>query len=281
MRLEIRDIGIPPRPTILNEIDHEMAKEEPDFIRLAKIIGSDVALSASLIKTTNSPFYGFSKKVRTVYEAMLVLGLKLVTRTIAGLALQKVFPYVPSLERFWDTAASTARVAGWISHRFQGRHEIRPSDAYTFALFRDGGIPVLLIPFPEYLSILQQANLEETLSFTDIEDRCLSINHAHVGADLAENWLLPNDICHAIRMHHDPVALDENNSLALPDSSRQLIAIAQLAEFLIQEQSAQNLTREWGKLGPACMKILGITSDEIIELLDEYRSNASTLSALL
>ncbi|AXS79664.1 hypothetical protein HYN24_06320 [Dechloromonas sp. HYN0024] len=42
MRTEIRDIGIPPRPTILQDIDNEMAKDEPDFIRLAKIIGSDV-----------------------------------------------------------------------------------------------------------------------------------------------------------------------------------------------------------------------------------------------
>jgi HD-like signal output (HDOD) protein len=279
MRMEIREIGIPPRPSILSDIDDEMVKEEPDFIRLSKIISSDVALAASLIKTTNSPFYGFSKKVRTVYEAMLVLGLKLVTRTIAGLALQKVFPYVPSLERFWDTAASTARVSGWITHRIQGHCVVRSADAYTFALFRDGGIPVLLIPFPEYLSVLQQANIEETLSFTDVEDQSLSINHADVGADLAENWLLPEDICLAIRRHHDPVALNESNSMELPISSRQLIAVAQLAEFLIQEQSAQNLTREWGKLGLACMRILNITPDEIAKLVHEYRSNSSTIAA--
>ena len=49
MRIEIRDIGIPPRPTILNEIDHEMEKDAPDFGVLAKLIGSDVALAAGLI----------------------------------------------------------------------------------------------------------------------------------------------------------------------------------------------------------------------------------------
>ena len=277
MRMEIRDIGIPPRPAILQDIDHEMHKDEPDFIRLAKIIGSDVALAAGLIKTTNSPFYGFSKKVRTVNEAMLVLGLRLVTHTIAGLALQKIFPYVPSLERFWDTAASTARVAGWITQRLQGRCVVRSSDAYTFALFRDCGIPVLLIPFPEYLSVLQQANVEETLSFTDVEDQSLSINHAYVGADLAENWLLPDDICLAIRKHHDSVALAESDGIALPNSSRQLIAIAQLAEFLIQEQSGQNLTREWGKLGSTCMKILNVTPECVGETLAVYRSERSTL----
>ncbi len=92
MRLEIRDIGIPPRPAILSEIDREMEKDEPDFGTLAKLIGSDVALAAGLIKTTNSPFFGFSKKVRTIHEAMLVLGLKVVIRTIAGLSTAETAP---------------------------------------------------------------------------------------------------------------------------------------------------------------------------------------------
>lgn len=279
LRIDIRDIGIPPRPAILQEIDVEMAKEEPDFIRLAKIIGSDVALAAGLIKTTNSPFYGFSKKVRTVDEALLVLGLKVVTRTIAGLALQKIFPHIPSLERFWDTSASTARVSGWLTQHFKRQCAIRASDAYTFALFRDCGIPVLLIPFPEYLPVLQRANTEDSLSFTELEDQALSINHARVGADLAANWLLPEEVCLAIQWHHSRFALDAGDQLALPLASRQLIAIAQLAEHLIQEQSGQNLTREWVKLGPGCMRVLGIAPQQVDEILEEYKSEQATLTA--
>lgn len=279
LRIDIRDIGIPPRPAILQEIDIEMAKEEPDFIRLAKIIGSDVALAAGLIKTTNSPFYGFSKKVRTVDEALLVLGLKVVTRTIAGLALQKIFPHVPSLERFWDTSASTARVSGWLTQHFKRQCAIRASDAYTFALFRDCGIPVLLIPFPEYLPVLQRANAEESLSFTEVEDHSLGINHASIGSDLAKHWLLPEEVCLAIQWHHNHFALDVSDQFALPVASRQLIAIAQLAEFLIQEQGGQNLTREWVKLGPGCMRVLDITAEQVAELLEEYRSEQAALTA--
>ena len=62
--IAIRDIGIPPRPTVLSEIESEMAKDEPDFTHLAKIISADVALSAGLLKTVNSPYYGLDKKVR-------------------------------------------------------------------------------------------------------------------------------------------------------------------------------------------------------------------------
>lgn len=275
MRIEIRDIGIPPRPAILAEIDREMAKEDPDFGVLAKLIGSDVALAAGLIKTTNSPFFGFSKKVRTVHEAMLVLGLKVVIRTIAGLALQNIFPYVPSLERFWDASATTADASGWLALGLKGKCVVRPSDAYTFALFRDCGIPVLLIPFPEYSAVLQQANNEEILSFTAIEDRMLSINHALVGGELASSWLLPSDICVGIRHHHDADALSGKNTALIPDTARQLIAIAQVAEYLTQDETGQNTGREWGKMGEACLDILRLSHEDLDLILDEYRTAKS------
>lgn len=275
MRIEIKDIGIPPRPAILIDIDHEMAKEEPDFRLMAKLIGSDVALAAGLIKTANSPFFGFGKKVRTVQEAMLVIGLKLVSRTIAGLVLQKLFPYVPSLERFWDASANTAKAAGWLTQRLKHKSEARSCDAYTFALFRDCGIPVLMIPFPEYLTVLQQANSDKEQRFTAVEDQLISINHAAIGAELAENWLLPADICSGIRHHHDVKALCDIDTAELSTTSRQLIAIAQIAEYLVQQKTGLNLTCEWEKLGEACLNVVQLSSDELAEILEDYRSSDS------
>ena len=275
MRLEMRDIGIPPRPAILSEIDREMEKDDPDFGVLAKLIGSDVALAAGLIKTTNSPFFGFGKKVRTVHEAMLVLGLKVVIRTIAGLALKNLFPYVPNLERFWDASANTAQASGWLAQRLKGNCTLRPSDAYTLALFRDCGIPVLLIPFPEYSKVLQDANSEETRSFTDIENQMLSINHAAIGSDLAESWLLPADICSGIRFHHEIAALGESGASKLPHTARQLIAIAQIAEYLVQETTGMNKSCEWGKLGDVCLSIVHLSQDGLADVLDDYRAAAS------
>ena len=119
MKIEIRDIGIPPRPSILGQIEKETLKDAPDFVSLAKLIGSDVGLAAGLIKTANSPFFGFGKKVRTVQEALLVLGLKLVVQTIAGLSLRQMFNHLPQMERFWDTSANTARVAGWLAKQLK------------------------------------------------------------------------------------------------------------------------------------------------------------------
>lgn len=264
MKIEIRDIGIPPRPAILTQIEKETAKDDPDFIYLAKLLGQDVALSAGMIKVANSPFFSFGKKVPTVQEALLVLGLKLVVRTIAGLSLQQVFKHVPNMDRFWDASATTAEVSAMLVRQIGNGIGIRPEDAHTFALFRDCGIPMLMIPFPEYREVLIKANQEESLSFTEVEDQAIGLNHAVLGAQLAEDWLLPEETCLAIRHHHDLAAL--NGELDLTPRSRHLIAVAQLAEYLIQQKTAQSQTCEWKKLGEACLLSLELSADDLPEL---------------
>jgi HD-like signal output (HDOD) protein len=248
MRVDIRQIGIPPRPAIIIEIDREFAKDAPDFSRLAAAISSDVSLSGALIKTTNSPYFGFQKKVRTVSEALLVLGLRLIVQTIAGLSLNKVFASVPHMERFWDASAKTALASAWLAGRLRKQCGIRPEDAYTFGLFRDCGIPIMMNAFPEYRDVLRQANDEPVLSFTSIEEERLSINHADLGAGLANSWLLPGDIEMAIRHHHDLRLLSASGASQIPAVSRTLIAIAMLAEHLVQVNTGLAQSHEWDKV---------------------------------
>lgn len=266
MKIEIRDIGIPPRPTILAQIEQETAKDDPDFIHLAQLLGQDVGLAAGMIKVANSPFFSFGKKVPTIQEALLVLGLRLVVRTVAGLALQQVFKHVPNMERFWDASAMTAEVSGMLVRHFGNEIGIRPEDAHTFSLFRDCGIPMLMIPFPEYRDVLTRANHEEQLSFTEIEDRDIGLNHATLGAQLAEDWLLPLDTCLAIRHHHDRRAM--SGEMDIPVRSRHLIAVAQLAEHLIHLKNDQAQSSEWQKLGADCLDSLNLTEDDLPDLIE-------------
>jgi HD-like signal output (HDOD) protein len=261
----LKDIGIPPRPTILDRISREMLQDEPDYKRLANIIGADVSLSASLIKTANSPFFGYRNRVRSVNEALMMLGLDVASRAIAGIILRKVFPNSLHLERFWDASARIARLSGWLAQHV-GRNKLRPDDAYTFGLFRDCGIPVLLSRFPGYEKILASANSEAGRSFTVIETSQLPTNHAMVGCLLAQSWWLPEEACLAIRHHHE-VAIIETPSITPPLTSRYRIAIAQFAEHLMQRHTGLSHTQEWPKLGAACLRLLDVAEDDVDAIL--------------
>jgi HD-like signal output (HDOD) protein len=275
--IAIRDIGIPPRPSVLIEIEAEMRKDEPDFSHLAKIISADVALSAGLLKTCNSPFFGLDKKVRSVPEALLVLGLNLTIRTVAGVALRKAFERAPHLERFWDESGTTARVSGWLARRLRKCCWVRPEDAYTFGLFHDCGIPILVGPFPQYRAVLAQANTEQDRRFTDIENQAIGCNHADMGALLAESWSLPQEIVEAVRHHHQ---LNELVAGTVPMSApivAPLIAITQLAEYLIYTRTGSGSTFEWQKMSAAAMRVLSIDEAKIAELFEECHEPISGL----
>ncbi|MCX7192473.1 MAG: HDOD domain-containing protein [Proteobacteria bacterium] len=270
----ILDVGIPPCPIILDRFMTEARRAEPDFGRLAIIIGTDVGLSAGLIKTANSPFFGMRQRVRSVNEALSILGLKAASRAVAGIILRKAFPNVHNLERFWDASARVAHVSGWLAQHLEIRG-LRAEDTYTFGLFRDCGIPVLLGRFPQYENVLNAANADTEHSFTAVEETALPTNHAMVGCILAQSWWLPEEICLAIRNHHDLMALGSLSS-QLPVLSRRLIATAQLAEHILQQQLGLSMTQEWSKLGEACLQILDLKENELDAL---YLEAVSIVSA--
>ncbi len=260
----ILDTGIPPCPAILYHFTAESNKDEPDYHHLAIIIGTDVSVSEALIKTANSPYFSARQRVRSANEALAILGLNTASRAIAGIILRKAFPHVQNLERFWDASARLARLSGWLT-QYLNVPDLRADDAYTFGLFRDCGIPVLLGRFPHYKKTLETANHDAADSFTRMEEAEIPTNHAMVGCLLAQNWWLPEETCLAIRNHHDLAALESVGS-ALPMPSRRLIAVAQLSEHIVQQQLDMSFTQEWPKLGIACLRILDINEANLKSL---------------
>ena len=268
LRDSLRDIGIPPRPAILDVIDGEMRKQEPDFRRLATVICADVSLAAGLLKTANSPFFGFRTRARTVTQALVMLGLDVTARAIAGLILRKVFLATPAMERFWDASARVAQASGWLVGQIGVVDGVRPEDAYTYGLFRDCGIPILLRKFPQYGDVLRQANAASEMPFTAVEDSHCPTNHTMVGYLLTQSWWLPEETALAVRGHHDAVALRAGNG-SLPPASARVIALSQLAEYFVQNITGLSKTCEWAKLGEACLDVLGLEGADVERLQKE------------
>jgi len=268
---ELVTIGIPPRPTILQSIEREMRKDQPDFSTLETVISLDVGVAASLLKIANSPFFGVSSAhVNTVKDALQILGLKVVGTAIAGLALRKAFTNVPNLERFWDASACVAQISAWLTLQVRcSDRTVRPEEAYTLGLFRDAGIPVLLSNFSNYTAILKVANSEAVQAFTAIEDLELGVNHALIGAKLAEEWEMSSEYRYAIECHHDRSMIEGLSPAPIPNVSRYFIAISQLAELFHQRATQQSRTLEWDKLGAACLEVLHISQERQSELYEQ------------
>jgi HD-like signal output (HDOD) protein len=255
--VSINDIGIPPRPAILDRIGREMHLPEPDFHHLEQLICSDVALAAGLLKVANSAYFGFRTRARNVIQALTMLGLDVTSRALAGLILRRVFKTVHGLEQFWDFSARVARTSGWVAQQLELPGIVPADEAYTFGLFRDCGIAILTRRLPGYIDVLRLADADGEKNYTAIEDVAYPTNHALVGSLLAQDWWLPAETTLAIRHHHDVLVLDRGESV-LSAASGHLIAVAQLSEHLVQRATQQFQNREWDKLGAACLRQLNL-----------------------
>lgn len=271
----IRNIGIPPCPDVLNKINIELRKDDPDFNLLAQIINSDVGVAAGLIAIANSPFFGGRNPVRSVNQALMKLGLRVASQAVAGIVLKKLFPATPSLVRFWHCSASIARLSGWLAQQELGV-KVSAEDAYIFGLFRDCGIAVLMGRLDHYQEVLKKANEEKELSFTAVEDAECSINHAAIGCMLAQSWWLPEEIYLSIRHHHDYHQLAQSEVCELRPVVCRLIAISLLAEHLFQHHTALSYSEEWLKGGETCLEILGLGEGNLAVL---YQSSAEVVAS--
>lgn len=70
-----------------------------------------------------------------------------------GLVLRNVFSGVDQImmERFWDSSAKFAIATSFIAKQVPG---LNREEAYTYGLFQNCGIPILMQRFPEYKSTL-------------------------------------------------------------------------------------------------------------------------------
>jgi len=265
----VKEIGIPPCPAVLVEFTAEANKEEPDFRRLSHLINKDVALAASVLKTINSPFYGLARKARTVHDAITLLGLRQTSRLIAGLLLRKAFASSksPAMFEYWDSSAKIALVSGYLARELDAANL---EEAHTFALFRDCGVPALLVRFTEYEQMLLETRNENEQRRCEMERAQFGFDHGLVGATLAQSWNLPQETWQAIRVHTEYAQPGFRDH---PASARftTLIAIALLAERLQRAHRGTLDPEAWPAEDHFVADVLGPVQDRLAPLDNDIK----------
>lgn len=259
-----KSIHIPACPVLLTNLQQELMHEEPDPRKVGAIISRDVAMSATLLRTANSAFYGLKRKAETVDQALAFIGMTQCASIMMGLIARKTLNSTgPVLTRFWDVSDKRALAMSILARKL---HVATPDIAHTFGLFCDIGIPLLLTRFPDYTQTLQLANGSEDERFTTIEDQRHRTCHATIGALLAKNWGLNADVAMAIRLHHEYEVIADHIT---PDLIKGLVALSVVVEKVIQSYQHQNKHYEWEKGGAIALDALGIAMDDMEDICED------------
>jgi HD-like signal output (HDOD) protein len=260
----IKSIRIPPRPSLLADLQRELASSDPSPAEIARIVASDVGMSGALLKLANSSIFGGRRKAKSIEQAILFLGINQVASLMTGLLARQAIPAnSAALASFWDVSSRRAEAMVFLSRRLRiGETDV----AHTFGLFCDTGVPLLMDRFPAYAATYAAASLETERPFTALELERHSTSHTAIGTLLARNWGLSEDVAWSILHHHDYAVLDDADT---SPTVRSLVALSLLAENAIRKYQGDAESLEWNKGGARALAYLGLSDEETAELLDE------------
>ncbi|MEK6703342.1 MAG: HDOD domain-containing protein, partial [Planctomycetota bacterium] len=234
------------------------------IVKLAKLVQSDPSLSAKILRTVNSSFFGLSQPCSKIDRALSLLGLNTIKSLVLGFTLVEGTRGVDGesgldLTAHWRRAVYSASAARHIALESK---RCDPDEAFTGAMLQDIGMMAAIVAMPDRYGPLLTSHGAEHDSLPAVERERFGFDHAEVGAALAKNWHLPELYVAAIAYHHHPAdAPAEVRPLAEVVWLGMLVAEAMSAtgkgstdaRFLMT--ASQWLKVEPDKLGPVLKKI--------------------------
>ena len=190
-------------------------QEDVTVGELSRLISTDAALVAHLLRIVNSTYYGLSRRVGTVSDALSVLGVNLIRRTVTAAVLQRpLFAYLhdTAVARvFWRHGLLCAALARHLALQKGIDGEL----AYMAGLMHDVGRLAMLMQFPQQTDVLLRVRSDDDDSGIDREFARFGFDHAQVGGALLELWGLPEKIVQAAHQHADETEPEDPMSAAV------------------------------------------------------------------
>lgn len=195
---------LPALPALVMELISSLRDDRLGAEQIGARIGRDQALAARTLRLANSPFYGMPRKVTSVPEATTLLGLCTVRSLALGAGVTRSFAAPPcagfDFAAFWRHSIGSALCAAALArvlHEDEGL-------AFTVGLLHDIGCLALASGFGDAYAAVLSHQQNRDCPVQEAERAVLGIDHAVVGALLAEHWRFAPAVTEAIATHHAP-----------------------------------------------------------------------------
>ena len=207
IRKIIRGItGLKPIPHVVNKMMTIIRDPDSSMAELSEVISFDPMTTANLLKAANSSFYGRSKKFDTIHQAIVFLGMDEVIDLVVmtGSAANFRHPqrgYGLAAGDLWHYSIASALLARKLAilQSMEDAHLI-----FTAALLKDIGKVVLEQYVEDGFQKIKTLVSSGKCSFREAEKAVLGIDHAELGAMVADVWQFSPEMIDIIGNHHQP-----------------------------------------------------------------------------
>ncbi len=208
---------LPAMPQVASKVLELSSDPNTSAQQLQQIIADDQAMTARILKIANSAMYSCSRKVKTLTEAIVMLGFNSIRSLVVTSAARNLYNTRKTTtglkERLlWEHSIGVAFACRLL---VQERIPALAEEAFLAGLMHDIGKLVLNLRVPEEFDEIVQQVYNENCAFNQTEKQVLGFDHAEVGALLVRKWNLSPVLEDTILQHHNPEAMTVDNPLLL------------------------------------------------------------------
>ena len=263
---------LPAMPTVSARLLGMMGRADVSLKEISNLIVSDAALTGEILRMSNSAMFGARSEVRSILQALAVLGTEKVKGLACTVALRSYLGnalQIPALKRCWRhnlaTAVVSSEIADWA--RQDG------GEAYTAGILHDiGRLGLIAVDPARYLQLLDQAAIHGG-ALCNLEKKAYGLDHAYAGEWLATTWGLPPVISKAIRVHHQAFNGDSCSIAGLVHYGCRITDLLGFAPVDSENVAGDPIAEFLATFPPSIRERLNITVPEL-QILIASRVNA-------
>ena len=244
--------GLPTLPPIVQRLNRMIEDEKTSIHQIADLIEKDQIITTKILRLANSAFYGFPKKVSTIQNALMLLGINIVKVLIITSSIFDII-YKEDVN-LWEHSIGVAACSKILAERLKLKE---PQEVATAGLLHDLGKIVEKVSFKEdYKKILELVqNNKDPLK---AEKEILGIDHAEIGSFLMRIWNIPDRLIEAVDAHHE---------LEKAKKFKKEAAIVHLSNVLVHARGyGSSLYKKVPLLQEKALRILKLNIFEIKEI---------------
>ncbi|HET98501.1 MAG TPA: HDOD domain-containing protein [Desulfurivibrio alkaliphilus] len=217
---------VQPFPKVAQRVMGLLADPETDVRLLAEVIQYDEVITANVLKICNAPYFGLSRKVSSLREALVVIGDKNLKDIIITSSSARFYKgavgsgYELEQGELWRHSVAVAIMVKQLVGKVQG---VDSGAAFTAGLLHDIGKRFLSSFVSDDFERIMARVSEGERSFVEVEQEILGVSHANLGGIILKHWEFPEDIQQAVMLHHDPEVLSKEPLAALVALSNALV----------------------------------------------------------
>lgn len=236
--------------------------DDPDTTirELANVLKFDQALTANILKITNSAHFGLAQQVSDLETALPLLGQHqirqvLMTSAAVPYLTRSMDGYSMDASDLWAHSICCAVISEILADKCNFSS---PPALFTASLLHDiGKIVMELYLGPRLKEAILLANREK-ITFCEAEWMVIGGDHAVIGSEILNYWEFPKDIVRAVRNHHDP-------DLYVQDQLSALLALSNILTVELGIGVGADGFRF--KVSPALIEAVEFSEDDIYETL--------------